>query len=88
MKCIAVYTNSFEQFSDIFAEILNTPLEDNEEKTIQGITFSESGEVPENYLQKMKSKREVVVMKVKEDNITILQHRDVFEIFIPVAAVH
>jgi hypothetical protein len=83
MKCIAVYTKNFEVFSDIYEEVMNTPLADNEEKEIEGITVSESGEVPDNYLEKMKSKPEVVVMKVKEHDITILQHGDVFEIFIP-----
>ncbi|KIL40055.1 NAD/NADP transhydrogenase alpha subunit [Gordoniibacillus kamchatkensis] len=83
MKCIAVYTNNFEVFSDIYEEVLKTPLKENEEKVIEGVTVSESGEVPEHYLNKMKTKPEVVVMKVKDSDITILQHRDVFEIFIP-----
>jgi hypothetical protein len=83
MKCIAVYTSNFEIFSDIYEQVIITPLEENEEKVIEGITISESGEVPENYLQKMKAKPEVVVMKVKDRNITILQHGEVFEIFIP-----
>ncbi|MFC0214779.1 NAD/NADP transhydrogenase alpha subunit [Paenibacillus chartarius] len=83
MKCIAVYTNNFEIFSDIYEEVLKTPLKENEEKVIEGITVSESGDVPENYLEKMRTKPEVVVMKVKDSDITILQHRDVFEIFIP-----
>ncbi len=81
MKCIAVYTNNFEVFSDIFEKVINTPLKEDEEKEIEGITVSESGSVPDNYLDRMKTKREVVVMKSKD--ITILQHRDVFEIFIP-----
>jgi hypothetical protein len=83
MKCIAVYTNSFELFSDIYEQVINTPLADNEEKVIEGVTVSESGEVPQNYIDKMKTKSEVVVMKVKDTDITILQHRDVFEIFLP-----
>jgi len=83
MKCISVYTNNFELFSDIYEEILQTPLGENEEKEIEGILFSESGEVPENYLERMKGKPEVVVMKVRDRNITILQHGDVFEILIP-----
>jgi hypothetical protein len=83
MKCIAVYTSNFEVFSDIYEQVMNTPLAENEEKIVEGITISESGEVPENYLQKMKAKPEVVVMKVREGNITILQHGEVFEIFIP-----
>jgi hypothetical protein len=83
MKCIAVYTNNFELFSDIYEKVMNTPLADNEEKVIEGVTISESGDVPEHYLEKMKTKPEVVVMKVKDSDITILQRRDVFEIFIP-----
>jgi hypothetical protein len=83
MKCIAVYTNNFEVFSDIYEEVINTPFKDNEEKEIEGIMVSESGEVPQNYIDRMKSKPEVVVMKEKNKDITILQHRDVFEIFLP-----
>lgn len=83
MKCIAVYTKDFEQFSDIYEQVLNTPLADNEEKEVEGVTISESGQVPENYLSRMKTKPEVVVMKVKGQPITILQHGDVFEILLP-----
>lgn len=83
MRCIAVYTKNFELFSDIYEEVIATPLDDNEEKVIEGVTVSESGTVPENYIDRMKAKPEVVVMKVKEKDITILQHGDVFEIFIP-----
>ena len=83
MKCIAVYTNDFEVFSDIYEQVINTPLQDNEEREIEGVIVSESGEVPENYIDRMKVKPEVVVMKVKASDITILQHRDVFEIFLP-----
>lgn len=83
MKCISVYTSDFEVFSDIYEKVLETPLKENEEKQVEGITVSESGSVPENYLNRMKQRPEVVVMKVKDKDITILQHRDVFEIFIP-----
>ncbi|HEY0827450.1 MAG TPA: NAD/NADP transhydrogenase alpha subunit [Bacilli bacterium] len=83
MKCISVYTKNFEVFSDIYQTVMNTPLEDNEEKEIEGIIVSESGEVPENYLDRMRVKPEVVVMRIKEKDITILQHGEVFEIFIP-----
>ncbi|WP_282935589.1 NAD/NADP transhydrogenase alpha subunit [Paenibacillus sp. RC67] len=84
MKCISVYTSNFEVFSDIYEEILNTPLAENEEKQVEGVTVMESGDVPDNYLDRMKTKPEVVVMKVKDKDITILQHRNLFEIFIPV----
>ncbi|PYI54837.1 NAD/NADP transhydrogenase alpha subunit [Paenibacillus flagellatus] len=83
MKCIAVYTNDFELFSDIYEEVLRTPLAENEEKEIEGVTVSESGDVPEHYIDRMRTKPDVVVMKVKDKDITILQHGEVFEIFIP-----
>ncbi|WP_438445668.1 NAD/NADP transhydrogenase alpha subunit [Gorillibacterium sp. sgz5001074] len=83
MKCIAVYTKNFELFSDIYETILNTPLKENEERVIEGVTVSEAGDVPEHYIDRMKAKPDVVVMKVKSKDITILQHGDVFEIFIP-----
>lgn len=83
MKCISVYTNDFEVFSDIYEQIINLKLADNEEKQVDGITVMESGEVPDNYLERMKTKLEVVVMKVRDRDITILQHGNLFEIFIP-----
>ncbi len=83
MKCIAVYTNDFEVFYDIYDKVIATPLADNEETTVDGVAVSESGTVPANYLERMRLKPEVVVMKEKQRNITILQHGDVFEIFIP-----
>lgn len=83
MKCISVYTKNFAVFSDIYEEILKTPFAENEEKEIEGIVVSESGEVPDSYLDRMRTKPDVVVMKVKEQNVTILQHGDVFEIILP-----
>jgi hypothetical protein len=78
-----VYTKDFEVFSDIFERVLETPLADSEEREVEGVTVFESGEVPENYLDRMRNKPDVVVMKLKQRNITILQHGDVFEILIP-----
>lgn len=83
MKCITVYTNRFDVFSDIYQEIINTPFKENEEIEMAGVVVSEAGHVPQNYIDRMKAKPEVVVMRDKEDDITILQHRDVFEILIP-----
>ncbi|CAH0122205.1 MULTISPECIES: NAD/NADP transhydrogenase alpha subunit [unclassified Paenibacillus] len=83
MRCISVYTNNFELFSDIYEQIIATPLQENEETEVEGITVSDSGEAPEHYLEKMKARPDVVVMKVKDRDITILQHGKVFEIFIP-----
>lgn len=85
MKCISVYTRNFEQFSDIFEKVMSSALEENEERQIEGITVIESGEAPEHYVEKMRAKPDVVVMKDKERNITILQHGDVFEILLPAA---
>ncbi|WP_127586553.1 NAD/NADP transhydrogenase alpha subunit [Paenibacillus koleovorans] len=83
MKCIAVYTSDFELFSDIFEKVLNTPLGADEEAEVEGVMIYESADVPENYLDRMKARPEVVVMKDRNKNITILQHGEVFEIFIP-----
>lgn len=83
MRCISVYTKNFEVFSDIYEEIINTPLQENEEKTVDGVVFSDSGEIDDDYINRLKVKPEVVVMKVKDRDIMILQHGEVFEIFIP-----
>ncbi|HZG85316.1 NAD/NADP transhydrogenase alpha subunit [Paenibacillus sp.] len=85
MKCISVYTNNFEQFSDIYDKVLNTKLAEDEETVVEGVTVMESGEVPEHYIDRMRAKRGVVVMKEKERDITILQHGEVFEILVPEA---
>jgi hypothetical protein len=39
--------------------------------------------VPEHYVDRMRSKLDVVVMKEKERDITILQHGNLFEILLP-----
>lgn len=83
MKCISVYTKNFEVFSDLYEQIIDMEFAENEEKEIEGVTISESGEVPDHYIARMKQKPGVVVMKVKDRDITILQHGEVFEIFIP-----
>jgi hypothetical protein len=85
MKCISVYTRNFEQFSDIYEQIIDFPPAENEEKVVEGITVSDAGEVPDQYIERMRVKPEVVVMKEKKRGITILQHGNVFEICIPVA---
>ncbi|WP_166239576.1 NAD/NADP transhydrogenase alpha subunit [Paenibacillus turpanensis] len=83
MKCISVYTNNFEVFSDLYEQIIATPLSENEEKVLEGITISESGDVPAQYIERMRQKPGVVVMKVKDQDITILQHGELFEILLP-----
>lgn len=84
MSCITVYTNNYETFSDIYEEIQTLELEENEEREIEGITVSNSGDIPEDYIDMMRAKPEVAVMKVRQQNITILQHGKVFEILKPV----
>jgi hypothetical protein len=70
-------------FSDIFDAVVESKLSENEEKEVEGITVSHSGDVPEHYLDRMSVKPEVVVMKDKSRGLTILQHGKVFEILIP-----
>ncbi|CAM4215659.1 NAD/NADP transhydrogenase alpha subunit [Paenibacillus tarimensis] len=83
MKCISVYTDNFELFSDIYEQILESPPADNEDVVLEGITVSGSGEVPDQYIERMRVKPEVVVMREKKRGITILQHGNVFEICMP-----
>ena len=83
MNCISVYTNNFELFSDIYEQVLEAPPEEHEDIVVEGITVSGSGDVPEQYIERMRAKPEVVVMRDKERNIMILQHGNVFEICLP-----
>lgn len=83
MKCISVYTGDFGAFSDIYEEVMQTSLAENEETEIEGITVSEAGEVTSDYVDRMKERLDVVVMKQKEHGVTILQHGSVFEIIFP-----
>jgi hypothetical protein len=85
MKCITVYTKNYEAFSDLYEKIESLQLGENEEREIDGITVSDVGEVPEDYIELMRSKPEVAVMKVRLKNIIILQHGEVFEVLIPQA---
>lgn len=82
-KCITVYTGDYEMFSNIYEEVLALELEENEEIELEGITVSDSGEVSLEYIEKMKQKPEVAVMKIRDRNILIMQHGDVFEILLP-----
>jgi hypothetical protein len=82
-RCITVYTNNYEAFSDIYQEIEGLSLAENEEREIEGITVSDAGDVEEEYVDSMRAKPEVAVMKVKDKNITILQHGQVFEVLFP-----
>lgn len=83
MRCISVYTDNFELFSDVFEQVISIDLQENDERELEGLVVSNSGEVPAHYLERMAVKPEVVVMKDKQKGITILQHGKVFEILIP-----
>ncbi|EPY12354.1 MULTISPECIES: hypothetical protein [Paenibacillus] len=83
MKCISVYTNDFEQFSNIYEKIMQTPMQEDEEREIDGVTVYAAGQVPDQYVERMRQKRDVVVMRVKDSGITILQRGEQFEIILP-----
>ncbi|MCY9759668.1 NAD/NADP transhydrogenase alpha subunit [Paenibacillus alvei] len=83
MKCISVYTNDFEQFSNIYEKIMQTPLQEDEEREIDGVTVYAAGQVPDQYVERMRQKRDFVVMRVKDAGITILQRGEQFEIILP-----
>jgi uncharacterized beta-barrel protein YwiB (DUF1934 family) len=78
-----VYTNDYSRFSDLYEQILRTPLGEHEEKMLDGVVFGDSGETSVEFLNRLKQKPEVAVLKLKDSEITILQHGDVFEIFLP-----
>jgi len=88
MKCITVYTNSFEQFSDIYEEVVTKDLIENEDIVIEEITVSNLGFVDAEHIDRMRQKPEVVVMRDKARNYLILQHGEVFEICIPTQEDH
>lgn len=81
MKCISVYTDKFDVFSDVYEVIRQIKLKEDEETVIHGVVVSESGIVPEHYVDKMRARRDVAIMK--DDDITIFQRGSVFEIFLP-----
>ncbi|MMZ63076.1 hypothetical protein D3C76_1243350 [compost metagenome] len=83
MKCISVYTDNFEIFSDVFEKVMEIDLKENDEQELEGVLVSDSGEVPDHYLERMSVKPEVVVMKDRDKGVMILQHGKVFEILIP-----
>lgn len=85
MKCISVYTDRFDVFSDIYEKVRQANLQEDEETEIEGIVVTESGTVPDHYLDKMRTRNDVVVMK--DDEVTILQRGKVFEILLPDSSV-
>jgi hypothetical protein len=82
MKCLTVYTDNLTVLSDILPTVFTLSLGENEETQVEGITVSDVGEVPEDYVEKMKNKPEVAVLYTKNPPATILQHSNVFELLI------
>lgn len=82
-KCVTVYTKDYELFSDLFEEIRNLELAPNEERVVNGITIADVGGVDNEYIDDMRIKPEVAVLRVRGTNMMILQHGDVFEILTP-----
>ncbi|MNI69030.1 hypothetical protein D3C73_1247570 [compost metagenome] len=78
-----MYTDNFETFSDVFEKVMEIDLQENDERELEGVLVSDSGEVPAHYLERMSVKPEVVVMKDRDKGVMILQHGKVFEILIP-----
>lgn len=82
-RCITVFTKDYDRFSDVYEDILNTNLVDDEEKEIDGITFSASSDVPDDYIHRMRAKKDAAIMNERDRGIMIVQHGDVFEILLP-----
>jgi len=83
LKCISVYTKDFGAFSEIYESIISAPPQDNEVKEFGGIFCGDSGEVEEDYMRRLSAKPETAVMRDKKSGAVILQHGEVFEIFMP-----
>ncbi|HEU4965817.1 MAG TPA: NAD/NADP transhydrogenase alpha subunit [Bacilli bacterium] len=82
-KRITVHTRSYEAFSDLFAQIANLTLGADEEQQVEGVKITNDGDVEQDYLDTMKRKTDVAVLKVRGQATKILQHGDVFEILLP-----
>ncbi len=83
MRCVSVYTDDFETFSNLFEQIVALDLHEDQEIEIDGILVNDAGQVPDNYLEKMMAKPDVVVMRDQERDFIVLQHGNLFEIFMP-----
>lgn len=83
MRCISVYTRDFGSFSDLYEQIVVSPPAENEEIVVEGITVSGAGEVPEGYIERLRERPDVVVMRERTHGATILQRGDLFEICLP-----
>ncbi|OUM96726.1 MAG: NAD/NADP transhydrogenase alpha subunit [Thermobacillus sp. ZCTH02-B1] len=83
MRCISVYTRDFGSFSDLYERIVASPPAEDEEIELEGITVSGAGDVPEGYIERLRGRPDVVVMRERERGATILQHGGLFEICLP-----
>jgi hypothetical protein len=80
---LVVHTESIEVFSDLFKEVEKLTLTEGQETEVEGVKVSGGGQVDEEYVNEMRIKPEVAVLKVRNKNITILQHGGLFEVLIP-----
>lgn len=83
MNVLKVYTKNIEVFSDLYAGLENLNLSEGQETELEGVKVSGGGQVEEEYLDEMRVKLDVAVLKVKRQNVTILQHGDMFEVLTP-----
>lgn len=82
MRCITVYTDDFACFSDILEDVLSVGLASDEQTTINGVVVHASGDVPKHYVERMRQKKDVVVMRDVQRNMLILQRGGVFEVLV------
>lgn len=82
MRCISVYTEDFARFSDILDDVLGVKLARDEQTVIDGVTVHASGDVPQHYVERMRKKKHVVIMRDEQRGLVILQHGDVFEVLV------
>ena len=83
MRCISVYTRDFGSFSDLYEQLSSRRRPRTKRSSLEGITVSGAGEVPEGYIERLRERPDVVVMKERTHGATILQHGDLFEICLP-----
>ncbi|ASS75024.1 hypothetical protein CIG75_08510 [Tumebacillus algifaecis] len=83
MNVLKVFTQNIEVFSDLYHLLENLSLTEGQETEVEGVKVSGGGQVDEEYLDTMRVKLDVAVLKVKPGNVTILQHSGMFEVLFP-----
>ena len=67
----AFYTKDFALFSDIYEQIMEAPPAENEEIILEGVTVSGAGDVPDQYIERMRVKPECVVIKEEKESVIL-----------------